>query len=77
MAELAAFLRVGCGAEEGTQVSSLVWYPGHVDTRLNTYTVKTIAAVCKGFTPSSYTFGVWARGEKSLCTHQTQRAGLV
>ena len=50
MAEPAAFLRVGCGAEEGTPVSCLVWYPGHVDTRLNTYTVKTIAVVCKGFT---------------------------
>ena len=48
MAEPAAFLRVGCGAEEGTQVSSLVWYPGHVDTRLNTYKVKTIVAFCKG-----------------------------
>ena len=43
-------LRVGCGAEEETQVSSLVWCPGHVDTRLNTYTVMSIAAVCKGFT---------------------------
>ena len=50
MAEPAAFLRVGCGAEEGTQVSCLVWYPGHVDTRLNTYMVTTIAAVGKGFT---------------------------
>ena len=38
MAEPAAFLRVGCGAEEGTQVSSLMYYPGHVDTRMNTYT---------------------------------------
>ena len=50
MAEPAAFLRVGCGAEEETQVSSLVWYPGHVDTRLNTYMVTTVAAVCNGFT---------------------------
>ena len=50
MAEPAAFLRVGCGAEEGTQVSCLVWYPGHVDTRLNMYMVTTIAAVGKGFT---------------------------
>ena len=50
MAEPAAFLRVGCGAEEGTQVSSLVWYTLHIDTRMNTYTVKTIGAVCKGFT---------------------------
>ena len=50
MAELAAFLRVGYGAEEETQVSSLVWYPGHVDTRLNTYMVTTVAAVCNGFT---------------------------
>ena len=50
MAEPAAFLRVGCGAEEGTQVSSLMYYPGHVDTRMNTYTVKTIVAVCKVFT---------------------------
>ena len=48
MAEPAAVLRVGCGAEEGTQVYSLVWYPGHVDTRLNTYKVKTIVAFCKG-----------------------------
>ena len=50
MAEPAAFLRLGCGAEEGTQVSSLAWYPGYVDTRMNTYTVMTIAAVCRGFT---------------------------
>ena len=50
MAEPAAVLRVGCGAEEGTQVSSLVWYPEHVETRLNTYTVTTVAAVCKGLT---------------------------
>ena len=50
MAEPAAFLRVGCGAEEETQVCSLMWYPGHVDTRLNDYTVMTIAAVCRGFT---------------------------
>ena len=50
MAEPAAFLRVGCGAEEETQVSSLVWCPGHVDTRLNTYMVTTVAAVCNGFT---------------------------
>ena len=50
MAEPAAFLRVGCGAEEGTQVSSLVWYTLHIDTRMNTYTVMTIAAVCRGFT---------------------------
>ena len=28
----------------------LAWYPGHVDTRMNTYTVMTIAAVCRGFT---------------------------
>ena len=46
----AAFLRVGCGAEEETQVCSLMWYLGHADTRLNTYTVMTISAVCKGFT---------------------------
>ena len=50
MAELAAFLRVGYGAEEETQVSSLVWYLEYVDTRLNSYVVTTIAAVCKGFT---------------------------
>ena len=50
MAETAAFLRVGCVAEEEIQVCSLMWYPGHVDTRLNDYTVMTIAAVCKGFT---------------------------
>ena len=50
MAEPAAVLRVGCGAEEETQVCSLVWYPGHVDSRLNTHMVRTIAAVCKGFT---------------------------
>ena len=52
MAEPAAFLRVGCGAEEKTQVCYLVWYPGHVDCRLNTYRVMTIAAVCKGLTPA-------------------------
>ena len=46
----AGFLREGCGAEEETQVCSLMWDPGHVDTRLNTYMVMTIAAVCKGFT---------------------------
>ena len=50
MAEPAAFLREGCGAEEEIQVCSLMWYPGHVDTRLNTYMVTTIAAVGKGFT---------------------------
>ena len=50
MSEPAAFLSVGCGAEEETQVCSLMWYPGHVDTRLNTYMVTTIAAVGKGFT---------------------------
>ena len=46
----AAFLRVGCGAEEETQVCSLMRYLGHVDTRVNTYTVMTITALCKGFT---------------------------
>ena len=50
MAEPAAFLRVGCGAEQGTQVSSLVWYLEYVDTRLNSYMVTTVADVCKGFT---------------------------
>ena len=50
MSEPAAFLRVGCGAEEETQVCSLMWYLGHVDNRLNSCTVMTIAAVCKGFT---------------------------
>ena len=50
MAEPAVFLRVGCGAEEETQVCSLVWSPGQVVTRLNTYMVMPIAAVCKGFT---------------------------
>ena len=50
MAEPSAFQRVGYGAEEETQVCSLMRYLGHVDTRLNTYTVMTIAAVCKGFT---------------------------
>ena len=49
MSEPAAFLSVGCGAEEETQVCPLVWFLMCVDTRLNTYTVKTIAVVCKGF----------------------------
>ena len=50
MAETAAFLRVGCVAEEEIQVCFLVWYLEHVDTKLNAYTVMTIVAVCKGFT---------------------------
>ena len=50
MAEPAAFLTVGCGAKEETLVCSFMWNPEHVDPRLNTYTVKTFAAVCKAFT---------------------------
>ena len=39
-------MREWCGAEEETQVCSLVWYPGQAVIRLNMYMVMTIAAVC-------------------------------
>ena len=42
-------MREWCGGKE-TQVCSLVRCLGKVVTTLNTYTVMTITAVCRGFT---------------------------